>query len=301
MNSILKKKPFLIGVAGGVSSGKTSVCKKILDQLTQLNSDHTKQILIINFDSFYKKLTNEEQQKAYRGEHDFDHPSSFNDELAYQTLTSLIQGKETVINTYDYKAYDFKLNEMITIGKGDTPDVIILQGILVFYFPKIRDLCQMKLFVDCDADTRLSRRVVRDMTDYNRDLEHILNYYVKFVKPGFEEFCLPTKKYADVIIPRGAENIVAINLIVQHIDDLLNNPLNSWNFNATAMNTTTSSLSNGFAVGTKGVTPTTPTSPTKTTTGSVAKNVSPISRNISISSDSSPGVIKRNELQSRPH
>jgi uridine kinase len=291
MNSIIKKRPFLIGVAGGVSSGKTSVCKKILDQLTQLNIDHMKQILIINFDSFYKKLSNEEQQKALRGEHNFDHPSSFDDELAYQTIINLIQGKDTTIEIYDYKAYGFKANEIITVRKADTPDVIIVQGILVFYYPKILDLFQMKLFVDCDADTRLSRRVVRDMTDYSRDLEHILNYYVKFVKPGFEEFCLPTKKYADVIIPRGAENIVAINLIVQHIDDLLNNPqaiTNSLNYNVTS-NTNANSFASMLNVD------------TNILSIQSKSSISPISRNVSVSSDTSPNVNKRNELQSRPH
>ncbi|XP_073077446.1 uridine-cytidine kinase 2 isoform X5 [Manis javanica] len=83
----------------------------------------------------------------------------------------------------------------------------------------------MKLFVDTDADTRLSRRVLRDISERGRDLEQILSQYITFVKPAFEEFCLPTKKYADVIIPRGADNLVAINLIVQHIQDILNGGL----------------------------------------------------------------------------
>ncbi|KAK7889084.1 hypothetical protein WMY93_024644 [Mugilogobius chulae] len=90
----------------------------------------------------------------------------------------------------------------------------------------------MKLFVDTDADTRLSRRVLRDISERGRDLESVLAQYITFVKPAFEEFCLPTKKYADVIIPRGADNLVAINLIVQHIQDILNGGLtkrtNGW-------------------------------------------------------------------------
>ncbi|KAF1591553.1 UNVERIFIED_CONTAM: Uridine-cytidine kinase 2, partial [Eudyptes pachyrhynchus] len=96
---------------------------------------------------------------------------------------------------------------------------------LAFYSQEVRDLFQMKLFVDTDADTRLSRRVLRDISERGRDLEQILSQYITFVKPAFEEFCLPTKKYADVIIPRGADNLVAINLIVQHIQDILNGGL----------------------------------------------------------------------------
>lgn len=120
--------------------------------------------------------------------------------------------------------------------------VIIIEGILIFYFQEIRvrqknrtsfssnfidlivlfkNLFQMKLFVDTDADTRLARRVLRDMKQYGRKLEHVLNGYTNHVKPSFEDFCLPTKKYADVIIPRGADNHVAVDLIVQHIRDFL--------------------------------------------------------------------------------
>lgn len=100
-------------------------------------------------------------------------------------------------------------------------DVVLFEGILAFYFPQVRNLFHMKLFVDTDPDTRLARRVMRDVEGRNRDLDTVLTQYMKFVKPAFEEFCLPTKKFADVIIPRGADNTVAISLIVQHIADLL--------------------------------------------------------------------------------
>merc|ERR1719356_2051562 len=96
-------------------------------------------------------------------------------------------------------------------------DVVLLEGILVFYYKEVRDLFDMKLFVDTDADTRLARRVLRDIEERGRDLENVLFQYTNLVKPAFEEFCLPTKKYADVIVPRGAENTVAIDLIKQHI------------------------------------------------------------------------------------
>lgn len=113
----------------------------------------------------------------------------------------------------------YRKEETVTVYPAD---VVLFEGILAFYSQEVRDLFQMKLFVDTDADTRLSRRVLRDISERGRDLEQILSQYITFVKPAFEEFCLPTKKYADVIIPRGADNLVAINLIVQHIQDILN-------------------------------------------------------------------------------
>ncbi|RNA27102.1 uridine-cytidine kinase 2 [Brachionus plicatilis] len=220
-----KKEPFLIGVAGGISSGKSTVCKKIIEELAKLNSQYQKHVLVISLDSFYKPLSPEELLKLERGELNLDHPSAFDDELAYETLINIINGKTVQIPLYEKKRYTFS-GETLTVTAEKTPDILIIEGILVFYYPKIRELCQMKLFVDCDADTRLSRRVLRDMSEYNRHLDQILSYYQKYVKPAFEEFCLPTKKYADVIIPRGAENTVAINLIVQHLNDYLNSSRN---------------------------------------------------------------------------
>merc|ERR1712233_286677 len=119
--------------------------------------------------------------------------------------------------------YDFMTNARVP-GKFTmiySSDVVIVEGILVFYFPGIRDKFNMKLFVDTDADSRLARRVLRDIRERGRDLEHVLHQYTTLVKPAFEEFCLPTKKYADVIVPRGAENTVAIDLIKQHIQDII--------------------------------------------------------------------------------
>jgi len=124
--------------------------------------------------------------------------------------------------------YDFKSNSRMRDGDGKEvyrlvypSDVVLLEGILVFYHKDVRDMFDMKLFVDTDADTRLSRRVLRDIEHRGRDLEHVLHQYTTLVKPAFEEFCLPTKKFADVIIPRGADNTVAISLVAQHIEDII--------------------------------------------------------------------------------
>ncbi|KAM4021614.1 uridine-cytidine kinase 2 isoform 1-T1 [Anomaloglossus baeobatrachus] len=215
-------QPFLIGVSGGTASGKSSVCSKIVQLLGQNEVDHRqKQVVMISQDSFYRILTPEQKSKALKGQFNFDHPDAFDNELILKTLQELMEGKTVQIPVYDFVTHSRK-EESVTVYPAD---VILFEGILAFYVQDIRDMFQMKLFVDTDADTRLSRRVLRDINERGRDLEQVLSQYIKFVKPAFEEFCLPTKKYADVIIPRGADNLVAINLIVQHIQDILNGGL----------------------------------------------------------------------------
>ncbi|KAL8562413.1 Uridine-cytidine kinase 2-B [Nucella lapillus] len=218
-------RPFLIGVAGGTASGKSSVCSKIMEQLGQAQVDnHQRQVYIISQDSFYRNLTPEEHQRAVAGKFNFDHPDAFDMELMSQTLKDIAAGKTVEIPSYDYVSH----KRMVSVQcRGDTgqlvypADVVLLEGILVFYFPELRNMFHMKLFVDTDPDTRLSRRVLRDIQERGRNLEKILSQYTSLVKPAFEEFCQPTKKYADVIIPRGADNTVAIDLIVQHIQELM--------------------------------------------------------------------------------
>lgn len=211
-------RPFLIGVAGGTASGKSSVCAKIMEQLGQAAVDsRQRQVCIISQDSFYRNLAPDEHQRAIRGNFNFDHPDAFDMDLMIKTMKDIAACKTVEIPTYDYVSHK----------RGDSGqhiypvDVVLLEGILVFYFPELRNMFHMKLFVDTDPDTRLSRRVLRDIQERGRDLEKILHQYTSLVKPAFEEFCLPTKKYADVIIPRGADNTVAIDLIVQHIQELM--------------------------------------------------------------------------------
>ncbi|XP_070701760.1 uridine-cytidine kinase 2-B [Pempheris klunzingeri] len=217
------RQPFLIGVSGGTASGKSSVCEKIMELLGQNKIDHhQRQVAILSQDSFYKVLTPEQKAKALKGQFNFDHPDAFDNELILETLREILQGKTVQIPVYDFVTHSRK-EEFVTVYPAD---VVLFEGILMFYSQEIRDLFQMKLFVDTDPDTRLSRRVLRDISERGRELEQVLAQYITFVKPAFEEFCLPTKKYADVIIPRGADNLVAINLIVQHIQDILNGGLN---------------------------------------------------------------------------
>lgn len=219
------RQPFLIGVSGGTASGKSSVCSKIMELLGQNEIDHhQRQVAILSQDSFYRVLTPEQKAKALKGQFNFDHPDAFDNELIVSTLCDIKEGKLVQIPVYDFVNHSRKEETVIVYPA----DVVLFEGILMFYSQEIRDLFQIKLFVDTDADTRLSRRVLRDISERGRDLESVLVQYITFVKPAFEEFCLPTKKYADVIIPRGVDNLVAINVIVQHIQDILNGGLTKW-------------------------------------------------------------------------
>jgi len=216
--SVVQRSPFIIGVAGGTASGKTSVCEKIMHKLGDVYKRH---VAMISQDAFYRDLTDAEKSSAYKGEFNFDHPDAFDLQLMSSTLQQLRTGHEIKLPVYDFRNHCRQPHETKNV---DPADVILVEGILVFYDPVIRELFNMKLFVDCDPDTRLARRVLRDTRDRGRDLQNVLHQYLDLVKPAFEEFCQPTKKYADVIIPRGADNDIAIDLIVQHIQELLRTP-----------------------------------------------------------------------------
>ncbi|KAK6133057.1 hypothetical protein DH2020_033212 [Rehmannia glutinosa] len=277
------KQPFVIGVAGGAASGKTTVCDMIIEQLRD------QRVVLVNQDSFYHNLTPEELKRVH--EYNFDHPAvymnmdreeffgmsfckmrllfscldAFNTEQLLCILEKLKHGQAVDIPKYDFKSYK---NDVFPARRVNPSDVIILEGILIFHDPRVRDSMNMKIFVDtgsfslfpalfacflipfilfllfvegvtlivasgaltvpvisilitnifsADSDVRLARRIRRDTVEKSRDIGMVLDQYSKFVKPAFDDFILPTKKYADIIIPRGGDNPVAIDLIVQHI------------------------------------------------------------------------------------
>uniref|UniRef100_A0A5B7C529 Uridine kinase n=1 Tax=Davidia involucrata TaxID=16924 RepID=A0A5B7C529_DAVIN len=205
LEKVSLKQPFIIGAAGGTASGKTTVCNMIISQL------HDQRVVLVNQDAFYQSLSNEQLEKVH--EYNFDHPDAFNTELLLLCMEKLKQGQAVNIPNYDFKTH--KSTE--SARKVNPSDVIILEGILVLHDPRVRDLMNMKIFVDTDSDLRLARRIRRDTVERGRNIQNVLDQYAKHVKPSFEEFILPSKKYADIIIPRGADNDVAIDLIVQHI------------------------------------------------------------------------------------
>ena len=147
-------------------------------------------------------------------EYNFDHPDAFDTDQLLECMGKLKSGQSVNIPIYDFKNHR-RCSE--SFRKVNVSDVIILEGILVFHDQRVRDLMDMKIFVDTDADIRLARRIRRDTVERGRDVLSVLEQYGRFVKPAFDDFILPSKKYADVIIPRGGDNHVAIDLIAQHI------------------------------------------------------------------------------------
>eukprot|EP01080_Neovahlkampfia_damariscottae_P011721 gene11721-5060_t len=204
-------KVFLIGVSGGSASGKSTVCTDIVDALKE------ERVAIICQDAFYKDLDEKQLEMAEKSEFNFDHPEAFDDDELFKCLINLKNGKTVQVPQYDYSTN--KRKKETTELSGAT--VIILEGILALYQKKIRDLMDIKIFVDTDSDTRIIRRLKRDVKERGRDFDSVIASYEKFVKPSFEEFILPTKKYADLIIPRGGENKVAVKVIIQHIKIIL--------------------------------------------------------------------------------
>eukprot|EP00850_Spirogloea_muscicola_P024153 SM000456S16100 [mRNA] locus=s456:3467:8651:- [translate_table: standard] len=200
------KDPFIIGVAGGTASGKTTVCDQIIQQL------HDHRVVLVNQDSFYRGLTEDELEHV--SEYNFDHPDAFDTDSMLECLNMLKDGRAVEIPVYDFKSHQRRTDRT---RKMNAADVVILEGILVFLDPQVRSMMNMKIFVEADADVRLARRIRRDTLERGRDVHGVIEQYAKFVKPAFDDFVLPTKKHADVIIPRGGDNRVAIDLIVQHL------------------------------------------------------------------------------------
>nr|ACO14606.1 Probable uridine-cytidine kinase [Caligus clemensi] len=173
-----RKRPFLIGVAGGTASGKSTVCEKIIESVVESHDSSSQgelfQICPISQESFYRCLSEKESVRAKKGQFNFDHPDAFDFTLMENSLLSILSGKETEIPKYDFVHNQRLEGEYLTVPPSD---VVIVEGILVFYNASISQLFDLKLFVDTDADTRLSRRVLRDTEERGRDLEHVLHQY----------------------------------------------------------------------------------------------------------------------------
>ncbi|PAV76205.1 hypothetical protein WR25_21345 [Diploscapter pachys] len=201
------KQPYVIGICGGSASGKTTVAEKIIEKL------EIPWVTILSMDSFYKVLDDEEHKQAEESNYNFDHPNAFDFDLLQETLARLREGKSCEVPVYDFTTHARDHNPKIMYGA----DVLIFEGILAFHRPEINKMMDMKVFVDTDGDLRLSRRLNRDINERARDLNGVLEQYFRFVKPAFESYIAPGMKEADIIVPRGGENDVAINLIVKQV------------------------------------------------------------------------------------
>ncbi|MDI7740757.1 uridine kinase [Lysinibacillus fusiformis] len=204
-----KKRPLVIGIAGGSCSGKTSVTHAIYDVFRE----HS--VVVIEQDYYYKNqshLTFEERLKT-----NYDHPLAFDNDLLLEHVNSLLKRKAIDKPVYDYVNHT-RADEVIHV---DPKDVIILEGILVLEDKRLRDLMDIKLFVDTDSDLRIIRRIERDIKERGRTIDSVIEQYLTAVRPMHNLFIEPTKRYADVIIPEGGENEVAIDLMVTKIKTIL--------------------------------------------------------------------------------
>lgn len=204
-------EPFLIGICGGSASGKTTVADKIIKELG------VPWVTLLSMDSFYKVLSHEQHELAAVNEYNFDHPDAFDFDLLKKTLHSLKQGKKVEVPIYNFVTH--RRNDKTVSLYG--ANVLIFEGILAFHDKDILDMLDMKVFVDTDSDIRLTRRLTRDISQRGRDLKGVLEQYNRHVKPAFDLFIAPTMSHADIIVPRGGENEVAIDLIVNHVQNQL--------------------------------------------------------------------------------
>lgn len=199
----------IIGIAGGTGSGKTTVVKRIVECLP------IGEMVVIPQDSYYKDNSHLPLEK--RQEMNFDHPSSIEFELLVEHVLKLKEGQAIEQPIYSYLTCT-RAKETITVHPKK---VIIIEGILVFTNPELRDLMDIKVYVDADADDRLSRVVLRDIVERGRSVDKVLNRYEKTVKPMHLQFIEPTKRYADIIVPQGGNNSVAINILSSIIERTL--------------------------------------------------------------------------------
>jgi uridine kinase len=198
-------KPLIIGVAGGSGSGKSTVARNVAGALGEAS------VAFLDMDAYYLDQSHLpfEQRKAVN----WDHPNAFDWDLLVRQLADLSEARAIEKPVYDFHAHV----RSDTVVQVPPADVIVIDGILLFVDARVRDLCDVKVFVDADADIRLIRRIRRDMTKRGRPLTEILEQYLSTVQPMHLEFVEPSKRYADVIVPRGGHNPVAIEMIVAKI------------------------------------------------------------------------------------
>lgn len=194
----------VIGVAGGTGSGKTTITSKVAERLAP-------DVTVITHDSYYRahhELTYDERVLL-----NYDHPDAYETELLVEHLKQLKQGRAVEVPVYDFVTYD--RSEEVVLVKPSR--VIIVEGIVIFSEPSLLELMDVKVFVDADADVRILRRIMRDVRERGRTLESVVTQYLATVKPMHEAFVEPSKRYADVIIPEGGFNLVALEMLVSRI------------------------------------------------------------------------------------
>ena len=204
-------KPIIIGIAGGSASGKTSISRKLKDYFSDVNS-----VLIIRQDDYYKDQSDKLMEERIKT--NYDHPFAFDNDLLIEHIKQLSRGEKV-----EKPTYDFVHHTRSDITETCFPcDVLILEGLFVLEDEEIRSLLDMKIFVDTDADVRFIRRLLRDVKERGRDMEGVISQYLNTVRVMHNSFIEPSKRYADIIIPEGGENYVAIDLLTTKISSIIN-------------------------------------------------------------------------------
>lgn len=205
-----KQKPLVIGIAGGSGSGKTTVSKEISKRLP------ADRVLILTEDAYYNDnsaLSMDERKKI-----NYDHPNAYDTDLLIEQLEDLLDGKAIEMPTYNFNILS-RAKDTIHV---EPADIIILEGILVLASEELRKFMDIKLFVDADDDIRFIRRLQRDTQERGRSIDWIISQYLATVKPSYNQFVEPSKKYADIIIPQGGENQVAIDMVSSKLLSIIN-------------------------------------------------------------------------------
>ncbi|WP_164216274.1 uridine kinase [Virgibacillus sp. YIM 98842] len=205
----MKDKPVVIGVAGGSGSGKTSVTQSICRRFAE------KTILVIEQDYYYKDQSHLPFEERLNT--NYDHPLAFDHDLLINHINKLLNNETIEKPVYDYKTHT-RSEKVITV---EPKEVIIIEGILILEDPRLVDLMDIKVFVDTDADLRIIRRLLRDIKERGRTLDSVIEQYINNVRPSHLQFIEPTKRYADIIIPEGGHNHVAIDIMATKIENIL--------------------------------------------------------------------------------
>ena len=203
-------RPIIIGIAGGSASGKSSIAGIIMKTYEDISS-----VRIIRQDDYYKDQSDKPMEERIKT--NYDHPFAFDNELLLKQISELISGHSIDKPTYDYVHH----TRSEVTERCDPCDVLILEGLFVLEDPRIRSILDIKIFVDTPADVRFIRRLLRDVQERGRTLDSVVNQYLSTVREMHEQFVEPSKRYADVIIPEGGQNVVAIDLLTTKINSVI--------------------------------------------------------------------------------
>ena len=202
-------KPFLIGVAGGSGSGKTTVAERLAGLIGE------PELALLRLDAYYRDgdgLTFEQREAV-----NYDHPDAFDWPLLLAHVQALADGLEVRVPVYDFATYE-RLEERVAVAPAR---VVVVEGILVLYEPALREQFDLRVFVDTDADVRFIRRLERDVAERGRSMESVIEQYLGTVRPSHEQFIEPSKRYADVIVPHGGMNAPALDVLLARVRELL--------------------------------------------------------------------------------